>query len=123
MARSLRSYNPWIINDLRSGRKEYRSNFYTMLAELHIRNRSCIRRPSELRSCLRLDPSPELPWHLREWVISISISIITPCPKSMHGLAIRIDQQRNQVRPEQYYGEALFWLGKYPQAQKCLNTV
>ncbi|SMF69638.1 tetratricopeptide repeat protein [Pseudobacteriovorax antillogorgiicola] len=108
----------------RTGRKEYRTQFRRMKAELFIRNRDYLSAVQQLDIALRQDRDVEQAALIFARIGDIYFDLNNfELAEDMYSLAIRLDHRRDKIRPWQFIlrGECLFWLGKFDEAIKMMN--
>lgn len=107
----------------KSGRKDYRTQFHRIVAEAHIKNRSNLEAVQQLDLAIRQDPDPKFTAAMFARVGDIYFNLNNyELAEDAYALANRIDTEQKQINPFQFIlrGEALFWLGKFSEAQKML---
>lgn len=113
------------LNFLReTGRKDYRPQFYRMIAEAHIQNRSYLEAVQTLDQAIRHDaPRPQAAaGFARVGDIYFDLNNYE-LAEDAYGLSARVDEDLKQLSPAQQAlrGESLFWLGRFSEAQGALH--
>ena len=113
------------LNFLRkTGRKEFRTLFHRILAEAHIKNRSYLEAVQELDIAIRQDRDPVEAAAAFARVGDIYFDLNNyELAEDAYALGARIDVDQKQINQAQLvlWGESLFWLGRFSEAQKVLN--
>jgi tetratricopeptide (TPR) repeat protein len=108
----------------RTGRKEYRSLFHQILAEVYIRNRNYLQAMQEIDSGIRLDPDQAVAARLFGRAGDIYFDLNNyELAEDAFSMASRTDRERGFSDPRHAIlrGESLFWLGKFSDAQKSID--
>ena len=108
----------------RTGRKEVRSYFRRLKAELYIRNRDYLSAVQQLDLTLRQDRDLEHGSEVFARIADIYFDLNNfELAEDMYQLAIRLDHSRGKMKPWQFIlrGECLFWLGDFKRSIKMMN--
>jgi tetratricopeptide (TPR) repeat protein len=113
------------LNYLRkTGRTDFRSEFYRIIAESHIKNRSYLEAIQNLDLAIRQDSKPEIAASALTRAGDIYFDLNNyELAEDVYNLAAIIDEELRLVNATQLVmrGEALFWLGKFSESQKILS--
>lgn len=106
------------------GRKDFRPDLRRILAESHITNRTYLEAVKQLDTAIRQDPDPKQAAAMFSRVGDIYFDLNNyELAEYAYDLANRVDRDVSQVNPSQFIlrGEALFWMGRFDEAQKNFN--
>ena len=113
------------LNFLRqTGRKDYRPHFYRIIAESHIQNRSYLEAVQTLDQAIRHDAPRDQAAAGFARVGDIYFDLNNyELAEDAYALSARVDEDLKQLSPAQLAlrGEALFWLGRFSEAQSVLH--
>ena len=113
------------LNYLRStGKKDFRSEFYRILAESHIKNRSYFDAIQNLDLAIRQQSDPETAAASLTRAGDIYFDLNNyELAEDVYKIAAFIDEELKLVNSTQLVmrGEALFWLGEFSESQKILH--
>ena len=107
----------------KTGQKTYRPQLHRMVTEALIKNQSWLESVQQLDLGIRQDQDPKQGSAMFARVGDIYFNLNNyELAEDAYALANRIDQEQEQVHPAQFIlrGEALFWLGRFSDAQKIL---
>ena len=108
----------------KKGLLEYRVELHQVLAESYIQNGSYLNAAQELDSALRLNVEPPKAAQIFARVGDMYFDLNNfELAEENYALAAAINNQFDQVNPGYFVlrGEALFWLGKFSEAQKMFH--